>query len=542
MTRARPLPARHGARMRAILRPLARGAARLRVLPARRPWHVAMAALAAGLALAPAGRAVALAVAGGVAAGLALLRAGPLAAAVAALAILGGAAAGQARLRAIDAPARLVHDGARLEARAYLTARPRPSPFGSSAEVDVVGGRLAGARLLARASRWLRWPEGGAPGTGLVLRGTLRTPRPPRDGGFDEAAYLRRRGVAGELVLDGASASGSRRGGLAGAVDRMRIHAERSVSAGLRHEEARLLRGMVLGEDEEIAEGVRDDFRASGLAHLLAVSGQNVMLLAALAAPFLGAAGVSPRVRAAALLALIGVYVPLAGAGPSLQRAGVMGAAGIVALTASRPASRSYALLLAAAATLALNPRVSGDPGWQLSFAAVAGILVFAPPLREALGALPRALADGVAITISATLFTAPLLAHHFGSVPLAPLPANLLALPAVAPAMWLGMIKIALGQLAAGGTATGHVAAVAAGALGRIAAPLVSYIGWLAERFGSGHGAALSIPLGRAWAVVAGYAVLGALAPVLHRLARRAEPRSAAAAAAWRRLPRKRR
>src|SRR3954449_12697302 len=101
MTRARPLPARHGARMRAILRPLARGAARLRALPARRPWHVAIAALGAGLALAPAGRPVALAVAGGVGAGLGLLRTGPLGAAVAVLAILGGAAAGEARLHAI---------------------------------------------------------------------------------------------------------------------------------------------------------------------------------------------------------------------------------------------------------------------------------------------------------------------------------------------------------------------------------------------------------------------------------------------------------
>ena len=140
-----------------------------------------MAALAAGLALAPAGRPAALAVAGAVAAGLALVRAGPLAAAVAALAILGGTAAGEARLHAIDAPARRLHDGERFEARAYLTARPRPSPFGSSAEVDVISGRLAGARLLARASRWLRWPRGGAPGTGVVLRGTLRRPRPARE-------------------------------------------------------------------------------------------------------------------------------------------------------------------------------------------------------------------------------------------------------------------------------------------------------------------------------------------------------------------------
>ena len=87
---------------------------------------------------------------------------------------------------------------------------------------------------------------------------------------------------------------------------------------------------------------MRDEFRASGLAHLLAVSGQNVMLLAALALPLL----VARRRRAArsarsSLLALIAVYVPLAGAGPSLQRAGAMGAAGAVALAAGAASARA---------------------------------------------------------------------------------------------------------------------------------------------------------------------------------------------------------
>src|SRR4051794_2014355 len=457
---------------------LARAAA-LCALPARRPWHVAVAALAGGLALAPAGEAATVTAAAATATALALTRAGALAA-VAGVLVLGGAAAGQARLHALDGPAARVRDNAGVVTRGYITARPRPTPFGTSAEVEVTGGRLAGARLVARASRWIRWPRGGAPGTEVALRGALRRPRPPRDGGFDLAAFMRRRGLAGELLLDRLAGTGRRRGGLAGRIDAMRLRAEGAVAAGLHREEARLLRGMVLGEDEQIAERVRDDFRASGLAHLLAVSGQNVMLLAALAAPFLAAAGLSPRARAGALLALIAVYVPLAGAGPSLQRAGVMGAAGIVALSASRPASRSYALLLAAAATLALNPRVSGDPGWQLSFAAVVGILVLAPQLREALGAAPRPLAEGVAITLSATLFTAPLLAHHFGSVPVATLPANLLALPAVAPAMWLGMLKIGLGQVAALGGAAGAPAHALAGALGHAADPLVAYIAWL--------------------------------------------------------------
>jgi competence protein ComEC len=104
--------------------------------------------------------------------------------------------------------------------------------------------------------------------------------------------------------------------------------------------------------------------------------------------------------------------------------------------------------------TLALNPRASWDPGWQLSFAAVLGIFLWARTLRELferrLGSerWRRALADGLAVTVSATMATAPLMAHTFEAVSLTSLLANVLALPAVAPSMWLGMIGAALGQL----------------------------------------------------------------------------------------------
>ena len=68
--------------------------------------------------------------------------------------------------------------------------------------------------------------------------------------------------------------------------------------------------------------------------------------------------------------------------------------------------------------------------------------------LEHLMRALVRGFADGVAITFAATLATGPLVALHFGAVPLAGLLANLLALPAVAPAMWLGMVKAALGMV----------------------------------------------------------------------------------------------
>jgi competence protein ComEC len=234
----------------------------------------------------------------------------------------------------------------------------------------------------------------------------------------------------------------------------IRDRAAAGLGQGMPAREAALARGFVLGEDEEIDEQTKEDFRRAGLSHLLAVSGQNVTLLALLAMPLLGAFGVPLRERLVWVLALIAVYVPVAGAGPSIQRAGVMGALGLLATLSGRRGSRLYALALAAIVTLAIDPGVGADVGWQLSFAAVLGILLLATPLRVRIvarlgqGPWRRALAEGVAVTVAATLATAPLIAFHFETVSTTTLVANVLALPAVAPAMWLGMCSAGLAQL----------------------------------------------------------------------------------------------
>jgi competence protein ComEC len=456
--------------------------------------------------------------------------------------LLTGALAGGARLEQIDAPRAAIGDGLAVDGRAILLERPRPSTFGTQAEVELVDGEAVGATILARADADLEWPPELAPGAEVVVSGYASPPvtRPGAD--FDWAGYLAGRGVAAELDLEAVEATGRRRGGLAGVLDAMRLRAEEALGQGLEADEAALARGMVIGQDREIDELVRDDFRRSGLAHILAVSGQNVMLLGLLALPVLAALRLGPTARLAALLVLIGLYVPLAGAGPSLQRAAAMGAAGIAAMMLGRPASRWYGMLLAAAATLAVNPRFVDDAGWQLSFAAVAGIMVLGPGLRRALSELPRPVAEGVALTVAATLATAPLLAHHFGAVSLASLPANLLALPAVAPAMWIGMVQSALGQLAVAGEPVGSLAIAVSGALGTVNGVLLTYIAEVARRLAELRGAELSVELGSPLAVAATYGGLGALVLGARRLVRRMEPRAQALASRWRTAPRRRR
>ena len=441
---------------------------------------------------------------------------------------LGGLALGGARIAAINAGSLNADTGAYLELEGTVVSAPRTSGELTRFALETSDGRIAvEVRALPPISPTAGTPASGAasPAFGAIdegrivsISGSVRAPAPW------ERAQIERSGATRVVAADSVQVTEAARGGLRGALDDVRRRAEAALERGTQPLSAALLRGFVLGQDDRIPEPVREDFRRSGLAHVLAVSGQNVMLLAILATPLLALAGVPLRARLVAIATIIAVYVPVAGAGASIQRAGIMGVAGIVAALASRPAARWYALGLAAAVTLAIDPGSMGDIGWQLSFAAVAGLIVLAPPLirivaPEASG-LRRALADGAAITLAASLATAPIAAHHFGTVSLTSLPANLVALPAIAPAMWLGMLAGALGQIPGAPVEP----------LTWLGGLCAGFIGWVARVFGPDW-AQLDVPepgpvAAAVWtAVLVGGARLGCLA-LERRAAMRAAPR----------------
>ena len=408
----------------------------------------------------------------------------------AAAAVLAGAVVADVRVRALEGGPLPGMHGRWVEARAVLLEPVRVrlrGPAVARARLAGLGDAVLRVRETARPRAW--------PGVGEIVAVAGRIAPLGR---YDE--YQRRRGAAVAVEVYRFDATGERRGGLLGSVDAARRRAEAGLTHGLAPPEAALLRGMVLGQDERLTEDVRDDFKRSGLAHVLAVSGQNVMLLAILVIAAGAVAGIGLRARLLIALALVAFYVPLTGAGPSIQRAGVMGAAGLVAALAGRPAHRWYALALAAAITLALNPRASGEPGWQLSFAAVVALLALAPPLRMALTrALPGPVADVAAITIAATLGTAPLMAMHFDQVSLAALPANLLAAGAIAPIMWLGMLAAAAGQVAPALATPFNVAT----------GPLLVAVQWIASTMANAPAAVVPVRLGSPVALAATYAAL---------------------------------
>jgi competence protein ComEC len=488
---------------RRAVEPLARAAPPVAALRARaaaavaecraRPWHVGTAAVVAGLLAGP--RAPFAALLAAVVAPALASRAAVRLALVGA--VLAGALLAQARVEALDATRLTPRIGHAARARVVLLDAPRTRPFG--ARVATV--RLDGERVLLRSGRGVRWPTERV-GAVLAVRGGLE-PLPASD------AWQRARGVHAQLRADALLDTGARRGGPAGVVDGVRARAQAALRTGVPAQQSALLRGMALGDDAALSDRTRDEFRASGLSHLVAASGQNVILLAALVLAAAAALGLALRSRLALVLAAIAVYVPLAGGGPSIQRAGVMGAAAVVAVLAGRPAARWHALLLATAVTLALNPRAIEDVGWQLSFAAVVAILLLAARVRDGLvrRGLPPGLAEATALTAAATLGTAPLIALHFGQASLVSLPANVLAAPAVAPAMWLAMLAVALGQI---GTALAAPVVALAGYP-------VAYVMWVAH-------VASGLPGARATAP-AGLVAAACLAAVLALAVRRARP-----------------
>jgi competence protein ComEC len=397
----------------------------------------------------------------------------------AALAVLGGAAIAEARRDAIDHGRLPARTGGFAHGEATLLERFRTRASGEHvAAARWRGGWADGERVLLKRRSAV---PAAAAGAVVAVTGIVR----PLE---EYEALQRRRGAVAALDLKTIRATGGRRGGLAGRLDSIRMRAETALGRSVRPSDAALLRGLVLGEDEAIAADVRDDFQVSGLAHILAVSGTNVMLLATLVLAGGALVGAPLRWRLAVALVMVALYVPLAGGGASIQRAGVMGAAGLVAALAGRPSSRWYALGLAAAVTLALNPYAAAEPGWQLSFAAVMGLLWLAPPMREhpRLRRWPGWLAEAASMTVAATVTTAPLLALHFGRVSLVSLPANLVAAPVVAPIMWLGMLSAALGQ----------VAAALAVPLNVVNAGLVGFLAWLAHVAARAPLAAVSVPV----------------------------------------------
>ena len=361
------------------------------------------------------------------------------------LAIL-GLSWGTMRLDALGQSPLAVEVGRQGRGELVVVGAARRTSWAVRVPAEVVS--FEGRRLRERVLLVL--PLGRSPPRGAILEAHIRIeePRPAEDGGFDEKAWLARQGI--HVVARARSGSWEqigRRGGISGIGDRLRDRVEVAVGRGTSGLRRALVLGVVLGEDEGLPAHVQAEFRASGLAHLLAVSGQNVAFIAG------GIYGLAwlvrlPRFsRELLLLGAIAGYVLAVGWQPSVVRAGVAGALVCLAWLLARPSDRWHFLALGALVLLAWTPATLLEPGFQLSFAAVAAIFVGLPRIYLIAEGypVPRRVAEVVGIAFVCGLVTAPIVLLHFGTAPVYTVPANALAAPALPLVLGLGLLAAAI-------------------------------------------------------------------------------------------------
>lgn len=318
--------------------------------------------------------------------------------------------------------------------------------------------------LLARVLPGGVWQYGDR----VRLEGQLQTP--PEDEEFSYRDYLARQGVYSLMP----NAEGQRLSGGYGSPILAALYAFRDRALAVVYKiypdpEAPLLAGILLGVETGIPAEVQEAFKATGTSHIVAISGFNMTIIAGLFATLFGRL---LGARRGALAAIIGIaaYTLLVGASPSVVRAALMGGLGLFARQVGSRQHGLNSLALVGALMALQNPHIPWDVGFQLSFAATLGLILYAEPLSAWFKGLltrwlPRAAAlkagglvsEYFLFTLAAQVLTLPVMAYHFGRISLIAFLVNPIVLP-VQPAVMvlgglavlLGMLYLPLGQLAA--------------------------------------------------------------------------------------------
>ncbi|NOX61974.1 MAG: ComEC family competence protein [Chloroflexi bacterium] len=221
---------------------------------------------------------------------------------------------------------------------------------------------------------------------------------------------------------------------------------------------AALANGMILGIESGIPRDLYDDFNLTGASHVIVISGSNIAIISAI---FLGLfiRIFGRRKNAAVVLALVGIvlYTLLVGADAAVTRAAIMGGLFVIAVGLGRQSVALISLFAAAWLMLLLNSLTLWDVGFQLSFMATLGLILFSRPLQKRWsrvvgerlpGLVSNLLAEGLLITLAAQITTLALVVFYFGRLSLVSFVANLLILPVQPPIMVVGGLAALVGMV----------------------------------------------------------------------------------------------
>ena len=414
---------------------------------------------------------------------------------------IAAALAGIARAELPDPDPGLAVRAAALAGRTVTvtgTAADDPKAVAGGYEVLLQPGALRGAdggflpapgNLLVRA----RGQTSIGFGDRLDVAGRLRLPdeRP----GFDRRAYLAQRQVRLELAATRVS-NHPAAWSPAQLPSQLRGGYRSAIEAVLPQPHAAVLLGVVLGIRGGVPLRLEQALQATGLVHLLVLSGLKVAVFARLEGsaltPLLGRWSTLP------VLALVGLYALAGGATPAAVRAAAMGGLALLATRLGRPTHVWTSLAVVGAAMLGWHPELAWDVGFQLSFLGTAAIVLLTPSIAARLGWLPGILREPFAVTLAAQVGTLPLTAAGFHVLsPVAPI-ANALVLPLLPAMVGAGLLIAPLAAL----PDLGRVVAVPLDGL-------LAYLEQVAVLLAAVPLAAIPVPSFPAWVGAAYYSTL---------------------------------
>lgn len=344
----------------------------------------------------------------------------------------------------------LPHTGAAIiEGVVVNDPERRATALHAHVEVARINGNSAQGKLLAILPRETELFYNDR----ITLRGRLEAPeRFETDTGrvFDYSGYLRAHGISARM--QNAVLVKAREGGrsLQGALFGFKHSFEAALGRSIAEPRAALLGGIVLGEKRGLPDELMQAFVTSGLVHVVVLSGYNISIVALVV---FSVFGFLPR-RLGLLCGVVAMvmFVLLVGAGATAVRALLMGLIGVLAQFLRRPQLAMRALAVAASAMLFWNPFVWQDPSFVLSVVATFGLITLSPAVERRLQWIPewkplsvRSIASS---TVAVQIFILPALLYYTGILSLVSLPANIVALPVVAYAMFGGFITGFLGMI----------------------------------------------------------------------------------------------
>ncbi len=314
---------------------------------------------------------------------------------------------------------------------------------------------------------------------GDTLRVTGAVERPEPIGDFDYAAWLESQQIAGVMWARRAELAATGGGSKpVAALHGVRIALASGIQRAVPAPESGLAQALLLGIRSELPHDVKESFRTAGMSHLLAISGLHVGVVMALT--LAAASAVAGRNSASAIATaalVVWTYAVLSGLDPPVVRAAIMGSLFLAQGLLGRGIRGLTALLLAGAVMVAIDPALLSSLSFQLSFTAMAGVILGLPLITALTAAMAAPfsgagswparwgqhglslLVASVVISTTTSLATLPLVAWHFGAIPLMSVPATILAMPAMPAAL---------------------VGAAATSLAGLIAAPLAVWVGAL--------------------------------------------------------------